>query len=125
MPVHQKIFSLILSAAILVLIVELVRRRKLREEYSWLWILTGVVPLVLVVWYDALVAVTRLIGAVLPTTTLFLFGLIFLMLISLHFSVKISALANQVKDLAQQMALLGGRDPVVPYRPRRKRRSVR
>ncbi len=125
MPVHQKIFSLILSAAILVLIVELVRRRKLREEYSWLWILTGTVPLVLVVWYDALVAVTRLIGAVLPTTTLFLFGLIFLMLISLHFSVKISALANQVKDLAQQMALLGGRDPVVPYRPRRKRRSVR
>ena len=103
---RQKIFALLLSIAILVLIIELVRRRKLREEYSWLWILTGSIIILLVVWYDALVALSHFIGAVLPTSTLFLFGLIFFMLLSLHFSVKISALTDQVKELVQQMALL-------------------
>jgi len=105
---RQKIFALLLSIAILVLIIELVRRRKLREEYSWLWILTGSIMIILVVWYDALKALSNLIGAKLPTSTLFLFGLIFFMLLSLHFSVKISALTDQVKELVQQMALLTG-----------------
>jgi len=106
MPITQKIFAIIISLAILVIIVELVRQRKLREEYSWLWILTGFTIIILSLWYDLLVFFTHLIGAVLPTTTLFIFGLLFLVLISLHFSVKISKLSNQVKDLAQNLAIL-------------------
>jgi len=119
---RQKIFALLLSIAILVLIIELVRRRKLREEYSWLWILTGSIIILLVVWYDALVALSHFIGAVLPTSTLFLFGLIFFMLLSLHFSVKISALTDQVKELVQQMALLTGNRN---GQPGRRRKQVR
>lgn len=125
MPIRQKIFALVLSAAVLIAIVELVRRRRLREEYSWLWIFTGFLMIILVIWYDALVALTNLIGAVLPTSTLFLFGLIFLMLLGLHFSVKISTLTDHVKDLAQQTALLGGGALKTPGRRRKKRRSTR
>ena len=103
---RQKIFALLLSLAIIIFIVELVRRRKLREEYSWLWILTGCIMVVHVIWYDLLVFISRLIGAVLPTTTLFIFGIIFLLFISLHYSIKISTLTNQVKKLAQEIAIL-------------------
>ena len=60
----------------------------------------------LVAWYDLLVFITRIIGAVLPTTALFLFGVIFLMLISLHYSIKLSALTDQVRILGQQLAVL-------------------
>jgi len=102
----QKIFALLMLLAIITIIIELVRRRKLLEEYSWLWLLTGSVVAVLVVWYDPLVFISKLIGAVLPTTTLFIFGIIFLMLISLHYSIKISTLTNQVKKLAQELAIL-------------------
>ena len=104
--IKQKIFALIAGIAIFLSILEMVRRRKLREEYSWLWLLTGCGIIVLVVWYDLLVFITELIGAVLPTTTLFLFGLIFLMLIALHYSMKISALTDQVRKLAQELAIL-------------------
>ena len=90
-------------------VVELVRRRKLREEYSWLWLLTGGIIILLVVWYDLLLFITHLIGAIAPTTTLFIFGLLFLMLISLHYSMQISKLSHQVKEMAQQLALLKGR----------------
>lgn len=106
MPLRQKLVAIFISVVILGVIVELVRRRKLREEYSWLWLLTGTGLLTLAVWYELLVKITRLIGAVLPTSTLFFFGLIFLLLINLHYSLKISQLTNQVKNLAQKMALL-------------------
>jgi hypothetical protein len=105
---HQKIFAVMASILIMIIVVELVRRRKLREEYSWLWLLTGVIIILLVVWYDPLVFLTHLIGAIAPTTTLFIFGLLFLMLISLHYSIQISKLSRQVKEMAQQLTLLKG-----------------
>ncbi len=107
MPLRQQLVAVFISLVIMGVIVELVRRRKLREEYSWLWLLTGAVLLVLSVWYDLLVIITYAIGATLPTSTLFFFGLIFLLLINLHYSLKISQLTTEVKNLAQRMALLG------------------
>ena len=106
MPIRQQIFALIVGIAISIFIVEMVRRKKLREEYSWLWLLTSLGIIVLVIWYDLLVFITEMIGAVLPTTTLFVFGLLFLLLIALHYSIKISSLTDQVRKLAQKIAIL-------------------
>ncbi len=103
---QQKIFSVAVSLLIFVVIVDLVRRRRLREEYSWLWLLTGAVLFVMVVWYQSLVALTNLIGAVLPTTTLFIGAIVFLILLNLQFSMRISRLTDQIKNLAQENALL-------------------
>jgi hypothetical protein len=105
---HQKVFAIIASFLIMAIVVELVRRRKLREEYSWLWLITGGVIVFLVIWYELLVFLTHLIGAVAPTTTLFIFGLLFFMIISLHYSIEITKLSRQVKEMAQQIALLKG-----------------
>ena len=106
MTLHQKVFALLLGISILALILEMVRRRRLGEEYSFLWLLIGAGIIVLVLWQGLLERVTRLIGAVAPTTTIFIFGIVILVLINLHFSVKISKLSRQVKDLTQQIALL-------------------
>ena len=103
---RQSIFAIIMAVLLMLAIIELVRRRLLREEYSWLWLLTGASVIVVVAWYDALVWISRLIGAVLPTTTLFLVAIMFLMAISLHFSVKVSRLEDRIKELAQRHALL-------------------
>src|SRR3989337_404247 len=106
MPFQQKIFAISISIVLFIIIVDLVRRRKLREEYSWIWLLTGVLVILLATWYDLLRFITESIGAVLPTTTLLLFSLIFLMVINLYYATKISSLHGQVKDLAQDMAIL-------------------
>lgn len=119
MPLHQKIVAVIIAFSIFALIISLLRRRKLREEYSWLWLLTGAVILILSFSYPLLLWLTRLIGAGLPTSTLFFFGLIFLVLICLQFSVRLSGLSNQVKNLTQQQALLEAQmeSPAVPKSP--------
>ena len=105
MPFRQQVVAFAISVGLLLLIVELIRRRKLREEYSVLWFLTGLGILVLVAWYDLLLWMTSFMGSALPTSTLFFFALVFLFLVCLQYSVRISSLDNRVKDLAQQFPL--------------------
>ena len=106
MPLSQKIFALLVCCFVFVVTVNLVRKRKLREEYSVLWLVTSLLMFVLVLRYEWLVALTGFIGAGLPTTTLFICSTIFLILIAVQFSIKISHLTGQVKDLAQENALI-------------------
>jgi hypothetical protein len=106
MPFQQQVFSLLLSLVIFFVVIDMVRRRRLREEYSVLWLVTSVVMFVLILRYEWLVALTALIGAGLPTSTLFLGSIIFLMLLSVQFCIKISGLTDQVKNLTQENALM-------------------
>lgn len=106
---HQALFAIITSAVVFLLLVELVRRRRLREEYAWLWLLTGAAMIALVSWYRLLVFVTWVIGAVTPLTTLLIFSSLFLLAIVVHYSVIISKLTTQVKNLSQEIALLSAR----------------
>ena len=106
MNIRVKIVAIIISIGLLMLIVELVRRRKLREEYSWLWLLTGSFVMILVMWFSLLKWITHVIGAITPSSTIFFFAFLFLFFISLHFSVVISKLTDQNKELAQRYALL-------------------
>jgi hypothetical protein len=106
MPIRNKVIALVVGLWMLFLIIELVRRRKLREEYSWLWLMTGSVILLLTLWFDLLKWMTELVGAVSPSSTIFLFAFLFLVFISLHFSVVISKLTDRNKELAQRYALL-------------------
>jgi hypothetical protein len=106
MPISQQIFAVLICCFVFAVTINLVRKRKLREEYSVLWLVTSLLMFVLVIRYEWLVALTNLIGAGLPTTTLFIGALIFLMLIAVQFSIKISQLTGQIKNLAQDNALL-------------------
>ena len=122
MPLRQRALAILLSIGLIILIFELVRRKKLREEYSWLWMLSGVVIFVLASWHSLLLSITRLLGIALPASTIFLLGVFFLILINLYFSVKISTLANQLKDLTQKQAILES-SIEESSRDRRKRRN--
>ena len=105
-PLQQQIFAIIVSLALLAIIIELVRTRRLREEYSWIWLMIGSGILVLAIWPGILDHISRLIGAVLRTTTLFIFGTIVNMIILAYYAVKMSRFEDQVKTLTQKVALL-------------------
>jgi hypothetical protein len=106
MTFHQRIFALLTGIGIFVVILEMVRRRRLEEENSFLWLIIGFGIVVLVLWQDLLEWLTRLIGATAQTTTIFIFGLVVVILINLYSSIKITKLRRQVKELAQQVAIL-------------------
>jgi hypothetical protein len=94
------------SAALLLYILEMVRRRKLREEYSILWLFGSVVILVLSVKKDWLEWASRAAGIFYPPSFLFLIGVLFIVLVLIHFSIAISRLHQMNKKMAQELALL-------------------
>ena len=106
MTPNQKVFALVVCVMVFAITFNMVRKRSLREEYSVLWLATSLLMFVLVLKYDWLVALTALVGAALPTTTLFIGGLVFLILIAVQFSIKLSTFSTQLKNLAQENALL-------------------
>lgn len=106
MNLRQQIMALIIGAGLFLVILDLVRRRRLDERSSCLWLLTGLGILVLAVWYDLLLSISTLIGINLPTSTVFFFGVVFLMAVSLQQATKISKLADQVKNLTQKIAIM-------------------
>jgi hypothetical protein len=101
------LFGAAASVAALVFIVELVRRRRLREDYALLWLATGLVLLVLSAYRPLLDGFAALIGVVTyPPAALFMAAIVFILLILLHFSTALTRMAREHKAVAQELALL-------------------
>ena len=95
-----------IGIVILIGIVELVRRRKLNEEYSFLWLVIGFIFLLITVFPQLVFDISQFIGTELPINTLFFSSIILLMLLGLFFSLKISILTNRLRNLTQKIAIL-------------------
>jgi len=101
-----QVVAILGTLGLLVIVVELVRRKQLAEGYSLLWLLAAAVLLGLAVWRDMLYVLARAIGIYYPPTALFVVALGFVLFILLQFSAIISRLSWENKKLAQQVALL-------------------
>jgi hypothetical protein len=101
-----QIVAILGAAALLLVVLELVRRRRLLERYALLWLLSSAVLLGLAVWRGVLEQIADAIGVAYPPNALFLVAFLFILLLLLHFSVVVSRLADQTKVLAQRLALL-------------------
>lgn len=101
-----RILSLLLCGAFLIAVLTLVYRGKLREEYTPIWTIVAAGMMVAIAWFDVVRVLTRMVGAWTPSSTLFFFGLVFLLIVSLNYAVRLSGLSLQLKLLAQEVALL-------------------
>jgi hypothetical protein len=123
MTILQRAILAFLGVGLLLFTLELIRRRRLREEYSLLWLLTGVVLLLFVVFPEALYRISEALHLY-HLTTMLMVAFLFLLLIVLHYSTVISQISEHETELAQQVALLTwqlervmheqGLDPMVP-----------
>lgn len=101
------LFGLVASFAGLVFVFELVRQRKLREDYSLLWLATALVLIFLSLSRPLLDTFAVMLGVITyPPAALFVVAIVFMLLILLHFSTVLTRLARENKEIAQQMAIL-------------------
>ena len=106
-PLAISIAATIASLLLLLVVFELIRSRRLRERYALLWLVTGLVLLVLSIWRDGLNTFARWLGVTsYPPAVLFAIGLLFVILVLLHYSTVISRLSDENAILAQRVALL-------------------
>lgn len=101
-----QIIAVIVTAALFLIVLELVRRRRLVERYALLWMLAALGLVVLAVWREGLDKLADLLGIADPPNALFIvaFGIAYVLL--LHFSVANSRLSEETKILAQEVARL-------------------
>jgi len=109
-PLKVSIFASIASFLLVLVVLELIRSRRLRERYALLWLLTGAVLLVLSVWRGALNTIAGWVGVeTYPPAILFAVASLFILAVLLHYSTVISSLSDQNSILAQRIALLESR----------------
>jgi hypothetical protein len=101
-----QIISIVGSLGLLAFILNLLRTRRLREEYSLLWLLGGLAFLTLSIFRDALTTIAYAIGVAYPPAALFLALIMGAYLMLLHFSLAFSKAAEKSKAVAQEVALL-------------------
>ncbi len=85
--------SILVSVAIMLLVFQLIRRRKLREEYALLWFGAGLVLIVFSIWRPGIDELADLVGIDYGPSLLFLGAIILGFLVALHFSLALSRLA--------------------------------
>ena len=109
-PLRISIAASIVSVLLLLVVFELIRSRRLRERYALLWLATGIVLLVLSAWRGGLNTIAGWFGVRgYPPAVLFAVGLLFVIIVLLHYSTVISRLSDQNTILAQRLALLESR----------------
>lgn len=101
-----EIVALIASVSLLVMVIEAVRRRRLSENYSLLWLLMAGLLIVLSLWRSGLDLLGNMIGIFYPPSALFVVGFGAVLLILFRFSIVITQLTDQNRRLAQHLALL-------------------
>jgi hypothetical protein len=106
-PLKVSIAATVASLALVLVVFELIRSRRLQERYALLWLLTGGVLVVLSAWRGGLNTIAAWLGVRgYPPAVLFAVGLLFVILVLLHYSTVISRLSDQNITLAQRVALL-------------------
>jgi hypothetical protein len=105
-PLGVSVAATLASLVLLIAVLELVRRRRLREKYALLWILTAIVLIVLSAWRGAVNAIAVTLGVSYGPAVIFAVGALFVLVVLLHYSTVISALTDRSVVLAQKVAML-------------------
>jgi hypothetical protein len=101
-----QIVSIIATALLLLIVLELVRQRRFLERYALIWLFSAIILLGLAIWRGALEVIANVLGIIYPPNALFVIAGGFILILLLHFSLAVSRLTEQSKVLAQRQALV-------------------
>jgi hypothetical protein len=102
----QRVIAIVISSCLLLLILELVRRKRLMERYALLWLFSSLLLLVLSVWSGLLNDLASVLGVSYPPSALFAVAFVVILVLLVHFSLAVSRLSDQNKVLAQRIGLM-------------------
>lgn len=102
---RARLFFIALGVGVLFFVIHLVRTKRLKEEYALLWLFMAVVLVLAPLFVDVIDAISFAIGIDYPPALMIVIALICFVLIFFQISVTISRFSEQIKSLAQTLAL--------------------
>ncbi|WP_046528771.1 MULTISPECIES: DUF2304 domain-containing protein [Cellulomonas] len=100
------VFALVLCVAVLALLVQLLRTRRIREKYAAIWIFVAVAISVLGAFPHVVFWLADVVGVQTPVNLLFALAALVLLAVCLQLSGEISTLEEKTRTLAEEVALL-------------------
>lgn len=100
------IVTIVIAVVGFVFVFELLRRRRLREKYAFLWVVVAGLTVVLAIFPSLLTRAAGLLGVATPSNLLFLVSLLILFAVSLQLSAEVGALEEQTRRLAEEVGSL-------------------
>ena len=104
-----QIIAILSSGAVFFIVIDLIRRGRLKERYSLIWLSAAAVMVIFSLWRPLLHFIARMLGIDYPPSFLFILLIGFLVFLLLHFSSVISALSEKNSRLAQEIGILKAR----------------
>jgi hypothetical protein len=105
-PSRIQFLAIIGSILFLIFIIELIRKRKIKDAYGLLWIFFGVVFIVISIWRQGLEVISHLLGIFYTPAAFLLILIMAILLILIQYSQVISRLSENCKTLNQQIGIL-------------------
>ena len=102
----SQILGICAAALTLVVVIELLRRRHLRERHAIWWFAAGLLALVAGIFPKTLEWTADLFGIEVPTNLIFFISIAVLFLVCLQHSAELTVLESKTRDLAEQSALV-------------------
>lgn len=106
MNVASYIFGIVSALLVLVVVVEMLRRRRLRERHAVVWLIAGVFALIAGVFPSTLAYAAKLVGVEIPINLVFFVSITILFLVGLQQSSELTQLEAKTRILAERVALL-------------------
>ena len=103
---RTRVFVILLGIAVAAFVINQVRRRKIKEQYALLWIMTAILFVLIPLLIDVVNAISYALGILYPPAFIFMIALICVILLLFQFSMSISKFSEQLKVLIQDIALL-------------------
>jgi len=100
------VLTAVTAVILLCVIVELLRRRQLREKYAVLWMAVGLLVVVFGFFPDLVNSLARAVGVVSGASLVLFLGVVFLLLVDIHLSWEASRLEEKTRILAEEVALI-------------------
>jgi hypothetical protein len=98
--------ALVIAIVMVLIVLQMLRRGKLREKYTVLWLIVGGLTIVLGAFPQLLDWAATLVGIRVPANLLFALAIVLLVGVSLHVSRELTILEDETRILAEEVAIL-------------------
>ncbi|MDR6904640.1 hypothetical protein J2X63_000326 [Agromyces sp. 3263] len=105
MSVATYLLGILAALVTLIVVIEMLRRRRLRERHAVWWLIAGVLALIIGVFPQVLVWAAGVVGIEIPTNLIFFLSLFILFLVNIQHSAELTRLEDKVRVLAEESAL--------------------
>ncbi|MET3512090.1 MULTISPECIES: DUF2304 domain-containing protein [Plantibacter] len=105
MPLGTYILGIVAALFTLGVVIEMLRRRRMRERHAVWWLVAGCLALIIGVFPQVLAGVAVAIGVEIPTNLVFFVSILVLFLVSIQHSSELTTLEQRSRTLAEESAL--------------------